>query len=300
MLNILINVHVIFAKLLIAKWLKTFLEKFESAIGSINYILTNESEFENYKRSIRSEVFNHKDIALILILFLLIKLINVLNPYETWKGGGSIGYVFPLTAIWWGFSIYIIYWFVFMTYTSAAYVYSRVTFALKNQRLNLFLFHPDGNAGLGKISDFILSTLTVIFLIISLLTFSLFLSLHLQTEPIYSQKGLIAITILGDSFALIILLNPLMEMRSIIKRKKEEERKLLLERIKQKEEVYLKGSLNDKEFQELENTFQLIKHIDAVPEWGMGSRQWLSLIGKVLLTFNGVALQILTKYVVIQ
>lgn len=57
---------------------------------------------------------------------------------------------------------------------------------------------------------------------------------------------------------------------------------MLLERIKQKEEIYLKRNIENNEFQEIENNFKIIKYIENIPEWGIDTRQWLSLFGKVL------------------
>ncbi len=161
------------------------------------------------------------------------------------------------------------------------------------------IFHPDGYAGMGKICEFIYSCLTKILFLISISTFITFFTLKsFEPESLsYGKMGILRSTIFVDLLALVFFY-PLIEIRNIIKRKKEEERKLLHGRIKQIEETFLlKGRLESNEFQEIENTFNHIKHIDAVPDWGIDSRQWLSLLGKFLLTFNGVALQILIKYI---
>lgn len=300
---IIYNTIMLILAVICAKWLKIFLEKFENAIASIRYILPDENEFKNYERSIRNKIFNSKEIIFIFILFILIKLITVLYPDGTWKGGGGSGYVFPLTTLWTIFSVYLIGWGIIISACgSITHVYIGIFSALKNlrnQKLNIFLFHPDGCVGLGKIVDFIIFNISKMLIIISIITFFNFLaiSLSLQTDPTDSWKyQMVGITIFLDSFALIIFLYPLREIRHIIKRKKEEERKLLLDRIKQKEEIYLKRNLESDELQEINNTLNIIKHIDTIPEWGISSRHWLSLLSKVLLTFSGVALQILIKY----
>lgn len=294
------NNSAIILAVIVANWLKTFLKKFEDTIGSMKNILTDEQEIINYEQSVRNQIFNRKELAFILILFLLGKLNDViLNSDGTWRGGAPPGYEFPLTAIWYGFSIYIIIWAILMVFGSVGYVYYRIDFALKilkNYRANVFLFHPDGHGGLGEVFELLFSFLTKILLLISLMTFGTFLALQTAPTDTSWRQLMITSTITTDLFALIIFLYPLMEMRSIIKRKKEDERKILLERIKQKEEAYLKTSLKSNEFQEIENTFRLIKHIDAIPEWGIGSKQWLSLLGRVLITFNGVVLPILLDY----
>lgn len=291
----------------VAGRLKTFLEKFENAIIKHKIPLPSELELKNYRRSIRDEVFNIKEIGFVLIPFLLMKLNDVLNSDATWRGGGgSSGYTFPITAVWSSFVIYIPSGLITMVFGSLLYVYSRIGFALNNLeklRATIFLFHPDGRAGLGEIGDFIFSFITKILLIISIFTFVAFLAL--QTEPtdptFWSEwqsewrKLMVGVTIIGDSFALLFFY-PLIKMKGVIKRKKEKERWLLLDRIKQKEEVYLNKSLKSEEFQEIESTFNLIKHIDAVPEWGIDTRQWLPLLGRFLLTFNGLALQLTINY----
>ena len=88
---------------------------------------------------------------------------------------------------------------------------------------------------------------------------------------------------------------PLFRVRDVIKYKKDQEIKLLLNKISDIEKKCLDRNLEINEIEEINHILDLIKKIEKIPDWGITTQNWISLVSKGVLTFVPLCFQIIAS-----
>jgi hypothetical protein len=209
------------------------------------------------------------------------------------------GYMYPFTLLWWSFGIIPIWNFVFAVLVSilhSYYQFSKSLTQLQKKAASIFLFHPDGHCGMKSIVDFVyyLSSRLLILVVIGTVCWLIGIKYFPQE---FSQIGIVGLISIIDVFSLVILLVPLMTLRKIVKKKKEQERKIIMERIRKKEEniTLEKDTETSKDFEDLRNLFLILERVDSVNEWLIGKRIKISFSIESIFGFNPLMFELLRR-----
>lgn len=270
---------------IVSRWTGLFLNKFENAVEEINHIFKEEKKFKNYQSMLKKEIFSRKEIFYALLLLTIIRVIEIIFPNLSWTSAG--GYTYPLIPLWWAL-VAVPFWnlicLLFVSVLHSYYRFSKSLFPLvKGDGIKINLFHPDGCSGLKTIVDFAHWMSSRLLIAVAAYSFGCLIFMSFFPQGI--STGLVIIIFVVNVVSFLILVLPLVALRRLVKKRKKQERELVMNRIRQKEEIILQKENDNtsKNLDDLRNLFLLVDRIDSVDDWLIGKKIKLNLVLRIIV-----------------
>jgi len=292
------NVLILIFIPIVSRWIGIFLNKFEIAVNNISIIFGEEEGYNQYRTMLKKTILSKKEIIPIVVIITAIKINEIILPDYTWASAG--GYTYPLVPLWWSLGAIPVWNLVYLMLASISHSYYQFNKGLsqltKKDNIKVYLFHPDGCSGMKSIVDFVYWLSSRLLILVAIGSFAWYIVVTYFPQEI-SLAGCIGFVLIVDAFSLLVLIIPLMTLRELIKRKKEQKRGIILDKIRKKEEIITEGNDKDisRDLDDLRSLFMLLDKIDSVNEWIIGRKIKLDLGLKIILGFNPVIFELLRR-----
>lgn len=293
---ILNNLIILIFVPIVSRWIGIFLKKLEKAVNDINPLFEKEKEYAQYRINLKKHIFSRKEIIPMFLIITAIKINEIIFPDYTWISAG--GYNYPLVPLWWSLAAVPIWNFVYVILASISHSYYQFSRSLSHlievDKIKIYLFHPDGCSGMKSIVDFVTWLSGRLLILVAIGSFAWYVVISYFPQEI-SLTGCVGFVLIVDAFSLLVLLVPLMTLRKLIKRKKEQEKRVIMDKIRQKEEIITKeGKRNiSRDLDDLRSLFMLLDKINSVNEWLIGRKIKIDLGLKIFLGFNPLIFELL-------